>query len=186
MYTEQQRQILLSVARRHIQQELQTGNQPKNLRTENYDHALQASKAVFVTLTIDQILRGCIGTTQAQLPLVSSVAKYACAAAFRDPRFKPLNQEEFSRIKLSISILTPAEPLEFASEQELINQIRPGIDGLIIHQGLRNAMFLPAVWVSLPVATQFLEKLKTKAKIPPHEMPTAAARFQTISVEEAN
>ncbi|NIO84260.1 MAG: AMMECR1 domain-containing protein, partial [Candidatus Aminicenantes bacterium] len=65
----------------------------------------------------------------------------------------------------------PHDPIEFSSEDELLNQLQPGIDGLIIEKGGRRATFLPTVWESLPYAADFLQHLKQKANIPVNEIP---------------
>ena len=185
MYTQEQKQILVSIARSSINHGLQT-DKPETISIESYDPELQAIRATFVTLKIDQSLRGCIGTTEARYPLVESVSKYAYAAAFNDPRFKPISEDEFEKITLSISILTPAESIDFNSESDLINQLVPDIDGLIIQSGHRRATFLPAVWESLREPENFLSHLKTKARIPPNESLTEAWRYKAIEIHENN
>ncbi len=185
MYTKEQQQILISIARSSIQHGLQT-DKPEIINMKDHDPDLQAIRATFVTLKILETLRGCIGTLDARYPLAKSVAEYAYAAAFRDPRFQSLNEDEFDKITLSISILTPAEPIEFDSDADLINQLDPDIDGLIIQSGQRSATFLPAVWESLPNAEQFLSQLKAKAQIGPNENLTAASRYRTIEICEEN
>jgi AMMECR1 domain-containing protein len=65
-----------------------------------------------------------------------------------------------------LSILTPAEPIAFRSEQDLLTQLQPGIDGLILEEGYRRGTFLPSVWESLPEPEQFLRHLKQKAGLP--------------------
>jgi len=88
-------------------------------------------------------------------------------AAFRDPRFPPLAADEFDELDIHLSILTPAEPVSFTSEQELITQLQPGIDGLILEEGHRRGTFLPSVWEQLPEPQQFLRHLKQKAGLSP-------------------
>ena len=183
MYTREQKQVLVTAARSSIQHGLQSGK-TETINVENYDPELQEIRATFVTLKIEQSLRGCIGTLEGKYPLIRSVAKYAYAAAFRDPRFKPLSQEEFEKITLSISILTPAEIIKFDSESDLINQLVPDIDGLIIKSGNRGATFLPAVWESLPNAEKFLSQLKAKAQIRLDESIIAASRYEAVEICE--
>ena len=183
MYTQEQKQVLITAARSSIQHGLQSG-ETETINIENYNPELQEIRATFVTLKIEQTLRGCIGTLEAKYPLIRSVTEYAYAAAFRDPRFKPLSHEEFKNITLSISILTPAEPIEFDSDVDLIQKLEPHIDGLIIKSGNRSATFLPAVWESLPHSEQFLIQLKAKAKIGPDENLTSASRYKAIEICE--
>jgi AMMECR1 domain-containing protein len=83
-----------------------------------------------------------------------------------------------------VSLLTPPAELLFSSEHDLINQLRPGIDGLIIAQGRHRATFLPSVWESLPEPADFLAQLKKKAGIPP-SLPVARAwRYTAETLEE--
>ena len=99
-------------------------------------------------------------------PLIEDVAENAWAAAFRDPRFAPLSQAEFPRLEIHISILSPPQAMSYSSQQDLLTQIRPGIDGLILEEGYRRGTFLPSVWESLPEAADFLSHLKLKAGLP--------------------
>ena len=130
------------------------------------DATLQQIRATFVTLEIDGELRGCIGTLEAHQALVNDVAYNAHAAAFSDPRFFPLSEKEYPRLDIHISILTPAEPMRFSSENDLIAQLRPGVDGLILQDGNHRGTFLPSVWEQLPEAKQFFTHLKRKAGLP--------------------
>jgi uncharacterized protein len=127
---------------------------------------LREERATFVTLTMDGALRGCIGMLEACRPLAEDVAENAKAAAFRDPRFPPLSEEEFEKIDIHISVLSPPEEITFSSEAGLLEQIRPGTDGLILQEGSRRGTFLPSVWEELPDKEQFLTHLKMKAGLP--------------------
>jgi hypothetical protein len=137
--------------------------QPLAVDPAGYAPALQEIRATFVTLQINQQLRGCIGMLQASRPLVVDVANNAFAAAFRDPRFTPVTLAEQVLLQIHISILSPAAPMTFTSERDLISQIRAGIDGLILEDGQHRGTFLPSVWESLPDAQTFLMHLKRKA-----------------------
>jgi len=131
-----------------------------------YPDALSAPGASFVTLKKNGQLRGCIGSAQAHQPLALDVPQNAFSSAFRDRRFKPLNPEELYGLDLSISVLSPSSPMTISSQDDLLNQLRPGIDGLIIEDGGKRALFLPSVWSQLPRADQFLGHLKAKAGMP--------------------
>lgn len=174
---------LLTTARESIDYGFKS-NGSLQIQPESFPPPLRDIRATFVTIKIRSALRGCIGTTKAISPLILSVADNAYAAAFRDPRFKPLQQDEYEKIQISISILTPSEPIQFSSEVELINQLRPGIDGLIIEKDVCKATFLPAVWDSLPTPEDFLQQLKIKAGIPGDQAPVRAWRYQSESIEE--
>ena len=109
---------------------------------------------------------GCIGSLEARRPLICDVAENAFSAAFRDPRFPPLKAAELKSISLELSVLGQAERIVFDSEQDLLMQIRPELDGLILRDGNYRGTFLPSVWKSLPDARQFLQHLKLKAGLP--------------------
>jgi AmmeMemoRadiSam system protein A len=97
---------------------------------------------------------------------VEDVADNAYAAAFRDPRFPTLTQDEYPMLQYHISVLNPPEPMTFTSEDDLLKQIRPNIDGLVLSDKGMRGTFLPSVWESLPTAEQFLSHLKQKAGLP--------------------
>ncbi|WIM06179.1 MAG: AmmeMemoRadiSam system protein A [Candidatus Nitricoxidivorans perseverans] len=154
-------EALLVRARNAIETELRLPPRPEP------DHPSLARRgATFVTLTQGGQLRGCIGSLEAWRPLVDDVRANACAAAFRDPRFPPLAAAELPRTRVGVSLLAPAEPIEFADEEDAARRLRPGIDGVILEwRGLRGT-FLPQVWESLPQPHLFLAHLKQKAGLP--------------------
>ncbi len=136
---------------------------PVGVDMGDYPEALRDEGASFVTLKRDDRLRGCIGSPSAYRPLIVDVAENGFAAAFKDSRFAKLSRDELTGLAVSISVLSPTSPMTFGTEFELLAQLRPNIDGLIIQAGDRRALFLPQVWESLPRPGQFLEKLKIKA-----------------------
>ncbi|MFA7256913.1 MAG: AmmeMemoRadiSam system protein A [Kiritimatiellales bacterium] len=127
---------------------------------------LLEKRATFVTLTIGGQLRGCIGMLEACRPLAEDVVANACAAAFEDPRFPPLTKKEFEKLEIHISVLSPPEEMSFISEEDVLNQIRPGLDGLILQDGFHRGTFLPSVWEELPQKELFWAHLKRKAGLP--------------------
>lgn len=165
MLTHENQNTLLDIARASILNGLKQGRSLL-IRLADYPPALQAPHASFVTLQINAQLRGCIGSLEAWRPLVEDVAENAFAAAFRDPRFPPVTEQEFEQLDYHISILSPSEPLEFKSENDLLNKLRPDTDGLILEERGRRGTFLPSVWESLPKPRQFLAQLKVKAGLP--------------------
>ena len=126
---------------------------------------LTEKAATFVTLRHDDRLRGCIGTVDAIRPLALDAVTNTFGSAFRDPRFEPLQRAELPGLGISISILSPRRPLAFRDEADLLQRLRPGVDGLFIHNGTRRGVFLPQVWESLPAPGDFLRHLKDKAGI---------------------
>lgn len=162
---EEEQQCLLETAARSIETGLETGA-PLQIERGRYGPALQGLGASFVTLHLKGSLRGCIGSLEARRPLIEDVAENAFAAAFRDPRFQPLTRPEYGLLDIAISVLTPPEPMTFANEQDLMTQIRPCVDGLILQAAGRRGTFLPSVWESLPDTLSFLRQLKRKAGLP--------------------
>ncbi len=119
--------------------------------------------ATFVTLTRQGELRGCIGSVEAFRPLDQDVRENARAAAFRDPRFAPLRAGELFATRVEVSLLTPAEPIRFATEEDAVRQLRQGIDGVILESERHRGTFLPQMWERLRDPWQFMSQLKRKA-----------------------
>lgn len=136
---------------------------PAALSLDAYNPALCVHAATFVTLEIGGALRGCVGTLEAFQPLIVDTAENAYSAAFHDPRFPAITEPEFAKLDIHVSVLSIPEPMIFASEQDLIEQLRPGIDGLILSDQGRRGTFLPAVWESVADPREFLGHLKSKA-----------------------
>jgi hypothetical protein len=164
-FDQEERRVLLDLARSSISEGLARGI-PLQVSVEDYPEALQALRASFVTLQSAGELRGCIGHLEPMQPLVADVAENAFAAAFRDPRFPPLRAPELAELHIHISVLGLAEPMQFDSEADLLRQLRPGVDGLILEDGWARGTFLPSVWESLPEPAAFLAHLKRKAGLP--------------------
>jgi AmmeMemoRadiSam system protein A len=125
--------------------------------------------ATFVTLR-DALgeLRGCIGTVDPHRPLGEDVAHNAYAAAYRDPRFPPVDAAELGALGVEVSVLTPREPLPAGSEAEAVAALTPGADGVVFEYHGFRATFLPQVWESIPDPLDFLRELRRKAHLPPH------------------
>ncbi|RKZ38032.1 MAG: AmmeMemoRadiSam system protein A [Gammaproteobacteria bacterium] len=178
-------ETLLQVARTAIQYGLEKGAPPK-VEVSSFSPSLQAVRATFVTLEIAQRLRGCIGSLEASQAMVVDTAQHAYAAAFSDPRFPRLQKNEFPGLEMHISVLSPTSPLPFEGVDDLLRQLQPGIDGLIIAENGRRGTFLPTVWKSLPDPGAFLLQLKRKAGIPDDSSSFQAWRYTTESVPAAS
>ena len=157
---------LLSVAREAILHGVEQGGR-LILDPSDYGASLEKTGASFVTLKKDGKLRGCIGTLQAYQPLVKDVADHAYAAAFSDPRFPPLDNDELELVEISVSVLGEPDVMEVADEEDLCRQLKPGIDGLILECGSLRGTFLPSVWEILPECHDFVRHLKQKAGLEP-------------------
>ncbi|ATE60246.1 AmmeMemoRadiSam system protein A [Thauera sinica] len=174
---------LLTLARQAIAHHLGLG--PAPLISD--DPRLHARGATFVTLTLDGELRGCIGSLRRQRPLGEDVVANAVAAASEDPRFAPLPAGEFDDVHVGVSLLSEPEFIDFTDEADLLRQLRPHHDGLILFSGCGSATFLPQVWEQLPEPRNFLAALKRKAGMPA-ERPVdglMAARYAVEKWEEA-
>lgn len=124
---------------------------------------LQMERACFVTLESRSRLRGCIGSLYPGQSLEQDLRHNAVQAAFHDPRFKPLENHEPIRIK--VSVLSPMQEMNVRDEADLLQQLRPEQDGLLIQVGAHRATFLPDVWESLTAPDEFLAALKQKAGV---------------------
>lgn len=178
--SEQDQITCIQVARASILYGLKTGK-PHLMEPKEYSEDLQRLSASFVTLNTEGQLRGCIGTLDAHQPLINDIAENAYAAAFKDPRFPPLTKHEFSQLSMEISILTEPETMTFDSEQELLQQVQAGVDGLILQYNFNRGTFLPTVWHQLPDKKEFLDHLKVKAGLDSHwwNSDVSVRRFHT-------
>lgn len=154
--------VLLPLARAAIAQEIGESYPAPEERPW-----LRERGACFITLTHEARLRGCIGTLEAHRALGEDVRANAIAAAFRDPRFKPLTLEEFVAVEVEVSLLSALETLRFNDEAEALAQLRPGIDGVVFRYGYHKSTFLPQVWHDFGDAAEFMAHLKYKAGLPP-------------------
>jgi AmmeMemoRadiSam system protein A len=159
-----ERDTLLLLARESIERGVH--GERASVNASDFSGVLANNRASFVTLDQSGSLRGCIGTLEAHRPLVLDVSDNAYSAAFRDPRFPRVTSAELPQLSIYISVLTPATPMAFDSEANLIEQLQPGVDGLILTRGFQRGTFLPSVWESLPDARDFLQQLKRKAGLP--------------------
>lgn len=157
--TQEEGDVLLKIARNAIRVRL--GLEPIDLPEET--ESLRREYATFVTLKKRGALRGCIGSLVPIGGVHQSIGENAVKAAFYDSRFPPLALEELDDVHIDISILTPSELLTYQDSADLIEKLRPGIDGVTIRKGAAAATFLPQVWEQLPVPELFLEHLCQKA-----------------------
>jgi hypothetical protein len=177
--------LLLELARIALEIGFDTGRPAQIRPGAALPDLLRAPGAAFITLRRNHWLRGCIGSALARRPLAVDVVEHAFNAAFRDSRFPPLQLAELAELEISVSVLTPPSPMRIADEHDLLAQLRPHIDGLIIGDAARGGLFLPSVWEELGDPRQFLAALKAKAGLgADHFSPTfTAQRFRTVEVK---
>ena len=135
-----EQQTLLKLARDSILARLEGGG-PPGLSGYDITDEMRKDSGAFVTLTIGGHLRGCIGEIPSTRPLVEVVREHAVDAGFRDPRFSPLTRDEYGRIDIEISVLTP--PVPVAGYKDIVL----GRDGIYLINGMRRAVYLPQVAV---------------------------------------
>lgn len=153
-----ERQTLLHLARQAITAIVEGQPMPDpdgDLLTE----PLRQVGTCFVTLTIGGELRGCIGGLEASQPLFADVIEHAMASATQDYRFSPAQPEELPLISIEISRLTIPQPLTYDQPQDLPKLLKPGVDGVVLKDGMRRATFLPQVWEKVPEPEIFLNML---------------------------
>jgi len=165
-FSREQGQALIELARQTITEKL--GQRVSrtafpSLTQTLQDKNFQAHCGTFVTLKIQGQLRGCIGNLTSTETVIDGVKRNAVNAAFHDPRFSPLSNQELEQAKIEVSVLTEPEPLAFHDGEDLQKKLRVNVDGVIIRKGHASATFLPQVWEQLPQPRDFLSHLCMKA-----------------------
>ena len=184
--SEAQGQVLVRLARHTLMERL--GKKIPTAEIDSLNSALKdscfsTSCGTFVTLKINERLRGCIGNLTSDTPLVSGVRRNAINAAFHDPRFAPLDTSELDQIEIEISILSEPQPLKYRDGDDLIKKLRPHIDGVIIRRDTASATFLPQVWEQLPLPQDFLTHLCMKAGLPSDSWQSPTLEVSTYQVQ---
>jgi AmmeMemoRadiSam system protein A len=128
-------------------------------------------------------LRGCIGHLTGIAEVRQSVRQNAVSAGFHDPRFPPLTAAELPAVAIEISILSEPQPLDYKDSQELIQRLRPGVDGVILSKRGASATFLPQVWEQLPKPETFLAHLCLKAGLPAKSWKAGGLEVSTYQVQ---
>lgn len=156
--TLEEKNILLRMAREAIECGVR-GEKLVPLDESTLPPRLCEEGATFVTLTIDGELRGCIGALEPYQSLAEDVREHTVAAALEDPRFPPVSERELKRIRIEISFLTRPVRLEYQDAKDLLSQLRPHVDGVILRDTTRRSTFLPQVWEKIPDPVEFLNNL---------------------------
>ncbi len=181
--TQEEKQTLLRLAREALRQGI-SGRGVPAIHMEALTPTLRADGASFVTLTIGGQLRGCIGALEPYQPLAADVCEHAVAAALEDPRFPPVSPKELDSIEIEISRLTFPKDLVYSDADDLLSQLRPHTDGVIVRDGFRRATFLPQVWDKIPDKAEFMDNLCYKMGEPPETWRRKHLDVQLYQVEE--
>ena len=184
LLSREQAQALLAFARQEIAHALHAPRGTATTDPRLADPVFQEERAVFVTLSKRQALRGCIGSLVAVESLAESVRRNAVNAALHDTRFPPLTLEELESVHIEISVLGVPQPLPYSDTEHLLTQLEPGRDGLILQgPGGARATFLPQVWRQLPAAADFLSALCRKAGLAADAWKKGGMSYQRYRVE---
>jgi len=180
--SEDEGKYLLGVARETIKNRL-SNIEESQIDWKEIPEKFQERLGTFVTVTIEDNLRGCIGHIIPRESLIEGIKENAINAAFKDPRFHPLTKEEFGRIEIEISILTSPQELDYVDAEDLLKKLRPGIDGVILKKGFYEATFLPQVWEQLSEKEEFLSQLCLKAGLSGNSWKTEKLHVSTYQVQ---
>jgi len=145
--TEKQGQFLVRLARETIAARLRHSDidSPKKSTADLADPVFQEKRGTFVTIKINKQLRGCMGCLTPSETILEGIQRNAINSAFNDPRFPQLSETELEQAEIEISILTSPRKLEYIDGADLLQKLRPDIDGVIISKGMCRATFLPQV-----------------------------------------
>ena len=170
MLSDPQRRLLLAAARASIDAHLFGG------RVDLPVHAdWPTASGVFVTLKHRGALRGCIGTLEIAGPMIDEVVVCARESATRDPRFPPVEPDEWAETVIEISVLGPLEPVDPADESAIII----GRHGLVVAHGSRRGLLLPQVATEWRwTREQFLRQSCRKAGLADEAWRTGADVFR--------
>lgn len=161
-FTEIEKKAILTVANQALDYGI-AHHTVMPVKLESHTETLCVVGASFVTLNINHQLRGCIGSLKAHQALIQDVSENAFRAAFKDSRFKPITKYERPYLTIHISVLSEPTPFPVKDEEDLLNQLKVGVDGLILMDNGHQSTFLPSVWESLKSPDVFLKHLKLKA-----------------------
>ena len=180
--SDEERRVLIQIAKGVVRQAAMDGGAAPNVSINGpLARTLTAQRATFVTLEIGGQLRGCRGSLLPQRTLIADVVENAYQSAFGDPRFPPLTAAELDGLDFHVSILSTPRRIGFESEVDLLRQLRPDVDGLIIREGGAQALFLPSVWAQVPDPAEFLRHLKAKAGLAPNHWSASFEAFSFVT-----
>lgn len=159
--TEEEKKFLLSLARQTLDTYLKDGKKPE-VDESKINARLKKIQGCFVTLDSNGNLRGCTGQILPYEELYKCIIDVAVNSAVNDGRFLPVTYEESKSLGIEISVLTPPQKLDYDSPEDLLNKLRPMVDGVVVKSGWHQATFLPQVWDSFSTKESFLSSLCMK------------------------
>lgn len=184
MLTEKQGHILLRLVRQTMEERLGLAATDPVQPEELVDTELHRYHGVFVTLNKQGILRGCIGSLFGEESIIDGMRRHAINAALHDHRFPKVTAEEVDELQIDISVLTPPQNLEYKDDENLVQKLRPHVDGVILKAPHgAGATFLPQVWDQLPITEMFLDHLCRKAGLPENSWRSGQLTVETYQVQ---
>ena len=182
MLTKEEKKYLLELSRKTLEKFFEGDKNliPKNVPFDN----IKKKMGTFVTLTENGNLRGCIGHIFPVNSIYVDVVKNSVNAAFEDTRFESLREEELSSIEIEISILTVPKILKYNSPKNLLEKLRPRVDGVYLVLDGKSSTFLPQVWEKLPKKEDFLNQLCLKDWLPPDSWKNENCKIYIYQVEK--
>ena len=143
MISDKSGHYLVDLSKKSIEYYLK--NQEIMKKPDDYPIELDENLGVFVTLNKNNNLRGCIGYAEPIKSAIEATIEVAVAAAFNDPRFKEITENEYEELDLEVTVLTKPEIIEDADYKQYLDEIEIGRDGLIIQKGFAKGLLLPQV-----------------------------------------
>ena len=135
-------QILVKMARNAVTEYLQNNTRINN---KEFNSRFNIDSRIFVTITKENSLRGCIGYPLPIKKLSNAVIDSAIAAATEDPRFSPINPNELNNLIFEITVLTPPIEINVEKYEDYLSIIKVGRDGLIVENKQCSGLLLPQV-----------------------------------------
>lgn len=162
--TQEEGQLLIKIARENINAYIKGEEYEPQMDMPNI---FSEKLGIFVTLSINSNLRGCIGYPEPYMPLIEGLLDVSISAAFDDPRFNPISLKEFEKTKIEISVLTKPQLIKVNNYEDYLSLIKIGRDGLIIENSYHRGLLLPQVPIEQKWDTlTYLENLCYKAGLP--------------------
>ncbi len=155
--------LLLKIARESITEVFEAQNTIDREYLYKQYPVLKEPIASFVTIYINDELRGSMGSIIPSRPLLDDIMNNAKGAAFEDSRFTPLKTSEYLYSSIELSLLTEPKELAYDSLDDIKQQVSCGEDGLIISLGEHQAAFLPQIWTQLNSFDEFFSHLLHEA-----------------------
>ncbi|MCK5759833.1 MAG: AmmeMemoRadiSam system protein A [Candidatus Delongbacteria bacterium] len=184
MLSDSNKLLLLSIARKNIIAAVNGHDIKDALKDQKLPDALYQDGAVFVTLSENGILRGCIGSLEAYRSLLDDVLANSYNAAFEDSRFAKVVKGEMKDVEIEISLLSKRQIVDYYTFNDLKKKIKPKVHGVYLTYASHRATFLPQVWDELVSHEVFFVHLAQKAGLAPDFIFNNHPKIEVYTVEK--